>query len=95
MSKRAVLACGLCGVLSGSCSNGTSGSPPGSTGTGGSGGGSLVGTWHLTTGAIGGPAGTGIATTVTIGQDSLDIASPSFTLTATRTGNVLAFADNQ
>jgi hypothetical protein len=45
-----------------------------------------VGTWNLTTG--------GIVTTVTIGQDSLSVTSPSFTLTATRTGNVLAFTDN-
>jgi hypothetical protein len=31
---------------------------------------------------------------VTIGQDSLSITSPDFTLTAVRTGNVLNFTDN-
>jgi hypothetical protein len=35
-----------------------------------------------------------VATTLTIGQDSLSITSPSFTLTAVRTGNVLSFTDN-
>jgi hypothetical protein len=35
-----------------------------------------------------------VATTVTIGQDSLSITSPDFTLTAVRTGNVLSFTDN-
>jgi hypothetical protein len=39
-------------------------------------------------------AGGGVGTTVTIGQDSLGITSSSFTLTATRTGNTLAFTDN-
>jgi hypothetical protein len=38
--------------------------------------------------------GAAVHTTVTIGQDSLSITSPDFTLTAVRTGNVLAFTDN-
>jgi hypothetical protein len=38
-------------------------------------------------------AGT-VITTVTIGQDSLDITSPDFTFTARRNGNVLTFTDN-
>jgi hypothetical protein len=38
--------------------------------------------------------GSAVSTTVTIGQDSLDITSPDFTLTAVRTGNVLNFTDN-
>jgi hypothetical protein len=54
-------------------------------------GASLVGTWTLTTTPLGASA---VATTLTIGQDSLSITSPSFTLTATRTGNVLSFTDN-
>jgi hypothetical protein len=87
MTKRAVLVCGLCGALSGSCTNSGSGSPDASTGTStGPQPGSLAGTWNLMTG--------GLLTMVTIGQDSLSVTSPSFTLTATRTGNVLAFTDN-
>jgi hypothetical protein len=81
------MACALFGALSGSCSNASSGGPDASA----SGGVSLAGTWNLTTNAMGGG---GVATTITIGQDSLNVTSPSFTLTATRTGNVLAFADN-
>jgi hypothetical protein len=54
--------------------------------------GSLVGTWTLTTTPMGG--GAAVATMVTIGQDSLSVTSPDFTLTATRTGNVLTFTDN-
>ncbi|MGO9837608.1 MAG: hypothetical protein ACLP1X_25750 [Polyangiaceae bacterium] len=108
MSKRAVWVCGLCGALSGGCTNSASGSPDASPGTSpgpeaggpdaptgvstGPEAGSLVGTWNLTTTEMGG--GAGVLTTVTIGQDSLSITSPSFTLTATRTGNVLAFTDN-
>jgi hypothetical protein len=34
-------------------------------------------------------------TTVTIGQNSLAVMSPSFNLTATRTGNALGFTDEQ
>jgi hypothetical protein len=37
--------------------------------------------------------GGGVSTTVKIGQDSLDITSPDFTLTAVRTGKVLTFTD--
>ena len=92
MRKRAVLVCGLSGALSGNCTNSGAGSPDASTGiSSGPDAGSLVGTWNLTTTAMG---GAGVLTTVTIGQDSLSITSPSFTLTATRTSNVLAFADN-
>jgi hypothetical protein len=53
--------------------------------------GSLVGTWNLTTTPMGNSA---VVTTVTIGQDSLSITSPDFTLTANRTGKVLTFTDN-
>ena len=88
MRKRAVLVCGLCVALSGSCTNGNSGGPDASTGPGS---GSLIGTWDLTTNEMGSAP---IHTTVTIGQDSLSITSPSFTLTATRSANMLAFADN-
>jgi hypothetical protein len=38
--------------------------------------------------------GAAVSTTLTIGQDSLSITSPDFTLTAVRTGNVLSFTDN-
>jgi hypothetical protein len=38
--------------------------------------------------------GGAVSTTLTIGQDSLSITSPDFTLTAVRTGNVLSFTDN-
>jgi len=106
MRRRAVLVCGLCGALSGGCTTSTSGSPDGSTGTTtasdagspdapvgtstGPDAGSLAGTWTLT--LVG---NAGVLTTVTIGQDALDVTSSDFTLTATRTGNVLAFTDNQ
>jgi hypothetical protein len=94
VSKRAVLVCGLCGALSGSCTNSGSGSPDAATGaSSGPGAGSLAGTWNLTTSL--GMGSSGVHTTVTIGQDSLSVMSPSFTLTATRTGNVLAFTDNE
>jgi hypothetical protein len=36
-----------------------------------------------------------VASTVTIGQDSLTVSSPSFSLTATRAGNTLTFTDEQ
>jgi hypothetical protein len=76
-------------VLSAQCSNGSPASPDaGSTG----GAASLAGTWILTTNATGGSAG--ISTTVTIGQNSLAITSPDFTLSATRTGNVMTYTDN-
>jgi hypothetical protein len=83
MSKRPLWLCALCGALSAHCSNST----PGSTSSGAS---SLVGTWHLTTTPT---TGSAVSTTVTIGQDSLSITSPDFTLTAVRTGNVLSFTD--
>ena len=86
MRKRAVLVCGLCGALTSNCTNSSSGSPDASTGTStGPGSGSLVGTWNLTTTPTGNSA---VVTTLTIGQDSLNITSPDFTLTANRTGKV-------
>jgi hypothetical protein len=87
------LLCALCGALSASCSNASSGSGGASTdGSTGPGAGSLAGTWNLTTTPMGG--GAAVSTTLTIAQDSLSITSPDFTLTATRTGNVLDFTDN-
>src|SRR5258708_29328977 len=92
MRKRTVLVCGLCGTLSGNCSNAGSGSPDASTGgSTGPGAGSLVGTWNLTTTPIR-PAG--VLTTVTIGQDSLGITAPSFALTATPTAKGPPFLRN-
>jgi hypothetical protein len=85
MLKRAVWVAGLCGALSGSCSSAPASNPAGA------GGGNLLGTWNLTTTPMG---DTPVVTTVTIGQDSLSISSPDFTLTATRTGNALGFTDN-
>jgi hypothetical protein len=38
--------------------------------------------------------GAPVLTTLTIGQDSLSITSPSFTFTAIRNGNVFTFTDN-
>jgi hypothetical protein len=98
MRKRAVVMCGLCGVLSIHCTSSNPANPdagPGATtgDDGGSAAGSLVGTWTLTTTEMVGSSG--IQTTVTIGQDSLSVTSPEFTLTATRTGNVLTFTDNE
>jgi len=91
MRKRAISVLGLCGALSG-CSTPASQPPHASTGTStGVDAGSLVGTWNLTTTPMGNSA---VVTTVTIGQDSLSITSPDFTLTANRTGRVLAFTDN-
>jgi hypothetical protein len=85
-TKRPFWACALCGALSAHCSNGASGSPDASASAG-----SLIGVWHLTTTPMGGSA---VSTTVTVGQDSLSVTSPDFTLTAVRTGNVLTFTDN-
>jgi len=90
MGKRTALLCALWGALSASCGNTSSGS--GSSASTGPGAGSLAGTWQLTTTPIGG--GSSVATTLTIGQNSLSITSPDFTLTATRTGNNLNFIDN-
>ncbi|MGH7293729.1 MAG: hypothetical protein ACRELB_02295 [Polyangiaceae bacterium] len=86
MPKRAPWVVGLCGLISVSCSGGSSGGG-GPTGAGGSG---LAGTWDLTTTPTGSSP---VVTTVTLGQDSLSITSPDFTLTAVRTGNALAFTD--
>lgn len=89
MGKLPVLACSLGAALLASCST-TSGSSGGDGGAG-AGSGNLVGTWNLTTTPMGAAA---VTTTVTLGQDSLSITSPDFTLTAVRTGNVLNFTDN-
>jgi len=83
MMKRAWWLCGLCGVLSGSCSTASTSGPSGT--------GNLLGTWTLTTSPMGDSQ---VVTTVIVGQDSLSISSPDFTLTATRTGNTLAFTDD-
>ena len=107
MRKRAVLVCGLCGAFSAHCNNAGSGSPDASAGSSpgpdagspdastgispGPDAGNLIGTWNLTTTEMG---GAGVLTTITLGPDSLSITSPSFTLDAIRTGNVLAFTDN-
>lgn len=78
------LFCALCGMFFGGCSP-----APGAPGNGMS---PLLGTWDLTTT----PPGSGpVHSTVTLGQDSLTVTSPSFTLTAVRTGSSLAFKDNE
>jgi hypothetical protein len=93
MKKRTLLVCGLLGAFSVNCTSANPASPDASTGPStGTDAGSLVGTWNLLTTAMG--AGTAIPTTVTIGQGSLRITSPEFTVTAARTGNVLTFTDN-
>lgn len=76
-------------------SKASAGNPGGSAGSGGTSGTnakSLIGTWDLTTTPIGGVP---VTTTLVIGQDSLEITSPAFTLTAQRTGNALTFTDEQ
>jgi len=96
--KQALWVGGLCGLLSLGCSSGPSPNGPeadagtgsGATGTGAA---SLIGTWDL---ALTQMVQAGDAlTTITIGQDSLTVASPDFTLTATRTGSTLTFNDNE
>ncbi len=79
----------------GGSSSGTTGSSSGGSGSG-SGGGtsgarSLIGTWDLMTTPTGSSA---VSTTVVIGQDSLTVTSPAFTLTAVRTGNSEAYSVN-
>ena len=73
----------------GASSGSSGGSADAAGGTGDANGASaastLAGIWTVMTG--------GIVTMVTIGQDSLTIVSPDFTVTATRTANVLAFTD--
>jgi hypothetical protein len=99
MTKRAILSCGFCGVLSISCSG--PGSAPGPSATNAASlaiaphaaAGQTSSTWTVITNANP-TGGGGVSTTVTIGQDSLNVTSPDFTLTANRTGNVLAFVDN-
>jgi hypothetical protein len=94
MMARALGVGGLCGLLSIGCSNRASGDDAGATdgATTGPGANSLVGTWDLTTTQM--PSGPSM-TTVTIGQNSLAVASPAFTLTAARTGDALTFTDEQ
>jgi hypothetical protein len=93
MMHRALWVCGLCATLSIGCGNGGGGG-----GTGGVGvtttpaAGNLLGTWTLTTTP---PGASAVVSTVTLGENSLSITSPDFTFTATRTGSVLAFADNE
>ena len=86
---RAIAMCGVCGALSASCSSPKS--TASDSASSGRAGGSLAGTWNLTTTATGGSP---VVTTLTIGQNSLSITSPDFTFTATRSGNVLTFTDN-
>jgi len=90
MWKRPILAC-VCGALSVSCSPQSTNPVASDGGVSGPAGSSLAGTWNLTTTAMGSSS---VPTTVTIGQDSLSITSQSFSFTATRTGNVLTFTDN-
>jgi hypothetical protein len=106
MLKRALWVGGFCGSLSVGCSSpgtggdagapdagagGDAGAPDGATiGTNAK---SLAGTWDLTTTPMGN--GSGLMTTVTIGQDSLTVSSPDFLLTATRSGSALTFTDEQ
>jgi hypothetical protein len=82
----------ISGLLMFGCSNGSS--PKGtSAGVGAGGARPLTGTWDVATTSMGSTGAT--TTTVTVGQDSLTITSPDFSLTATRTGNTLAFTDKQ
>jgi hypothetical protein len=96
MMNRALRLCGFCAIFSTGCSTGGGGTGGGGTGGGGTStapdAGSLLGTWTLTTTP---PGASAVVSTVTVGDDSLGITSPDFTFTATRTGNVLAFADNE
>jgi hypothetical protein len=102
---RALWIGGLCGLVSVACTNnagssgvteeGGAGSSSGGSGSG-SGGGtsgarSLIGTWDLMTTPTGRSA---VSTTVVIGQDSLTVTSPDFTLTAVRTGSSEAYSVN-
>jgi len=91
MRKRAVWVCGLGAVLVAGCGNSSHGGPGATAGDAGGNAGTLAGTWNLTT-TMG---GSGLLTTVTVGQNSLGITAPDFTLTATRTSNVLAFTDHE
>ncbi len=86
MNKRTLWACAVCGALCAQCNASSSGGQDASAN-----GASLVGVWSLTTTPTGGSA---VSTTVTIGQDSLGITSPDFTLSAVRSGNALTFTDN-
>lgn len=58
---------------------------------------SLIGTWDLLLAAqmMMPTANGGPGVTITVGQNSLAVASPGFTLMATRTGNALTFADDE
>ncbi len=87
MENRAVWMGGLFAVLAAGCGTASPASSNASVDSAAS----LLGTWNLMTTDMGQTAAT--PTTVTIGQDSLSITSPDFTLTATRTSNVLTFTD--
>jgi hypothetical protein len=104
---RALWVGSLCVLLSTGCSNGPSAGSSAGSGDGGTGGSSSGGSGGTSSGGSNGAGASGLAgtwdvitsgtdmTTLTIGQDSLMISAPSFTLTATRTGNALAFTDEQ
>ncbi len=83
----------------GTTSSGGAGSSGGSASGGGtvSGAQSLIGTWDLLLAApmMMPTANGGPGVTITVGQNSLAVASPGFTLMATRTGNALTFADDE
>jgi hypothetical protein len=79
------------GAEGGGPSGGADGGGGGSSGGAATGGTSLTGTWDLVT-TQDGTSGA-VPTTVAIGQDSLTVTSPEFTLTAVRTGQTLTFTD--
>jgi hypothetical protein len=94
--SRALWVGGLCGLVSIGCSNAPNGANGGDAGGSGGGtatGASLVGTWDVMTTPMG--TNGAVTTTVTVGQNSLTVNSPSFVLTAMRTGNALTFTDEQ
>jgi hypothetical protein len=84
------------GTHSASSSSGTStGGASSSTSSGGASSSgaaaqSLIGTWDLITTPVGASSAT---STVVIGQDAISITAPGFTLTASRSGNVLTFTE--
>jgi hypothetical protein len=86
---------GLCLIIVGCSSTHDANQGPDGGGDGGgataTGGTSLAGTWDLMTTPVGDTSA--VPTTVTIGQDTLAVTAPSFTLNATHTGNALAFVD--
>ena len=89
---RAGILCGVVSISSADCTNATTARDAGASTAAGS----LTGTWDLatTTGASA-SGGDAVMTTLVVGDNSLTVTSPDFTLTATRTGNTLAFTDEQ